>query len=72
VKVEDTGTGIAKENIPRIFLLDNKYARKGTEKERGSGLGLVLCREFIEKHNGTIRVDSEPGKGSRFTFTLPK
>ncbi|MEI7499072.1 MAG: two-component regulator propeller domain-containing protein [Bacteroidota bacterium] len=72
VMVQDTGIGIAEENISRIFLLDNKYTRKGTEKERGSGLGLILCREFIEKHNGTIRVESKPGKGSAFIFTLPK
>jgi signal transduction histidine kinase/ligand-binding sensor domain-containing protein len=72
VTVRDTGIGIAEENIARIFLLDNKYTRKGTEKERGSGLGLILCREFIEKHNGTIRVESKPGKGSSFIFTLPK
>ena len=70
--VRDTGIGIAQENISRIFLLDNKYARKGTEKERGSGLGLILCREFVEKHNGTIRVESEPGKGSNFIFTIVK
>ncbi len=72
VMVSDTGIGIAPENISRIFLLDNKYARKGTEKERGSGLGLILCREFVEKHNGTIRVESEPGKGSNFIFTIVK
>ncbi len=71
VFVSDTGIGIAKENISKIFQLDNKYTRKGTEKERGSGLGLILCNEFIEKHEGTIRVESEPGKGSRFIFTLP-
>jgi signal transduction histidine kinase/ligand-binding sensor domain-containing protein len=72
VIVQDNGIGITPENIPRIFLLDNKYTRKGTEKERGSGLGLILCREFVEKHNGTIQVVSEPGKGSSFIFTLPK
>jgi signal transduction histidine kinase len=72
VMVQDTGIGIARDNIDRIFLLDNKYVRKGTEKERGSGLGLILCREFIEKHNGTIRVESEIGTGSRFIFVLPK
>ena len=71
VFVSDTGIGIAKDNISKIFQLDNKYTRKGTEKERGSGLGLILCNEFIEKHEGTIRVESEPGKGSRFIFTLP-
>ena len=72
VTVQDTGIGIAPENISKIFLLDNKYVRKGTEKERGSGLGLILCHEFIEKHSGTIRVESEPGKGSSFIFTLKK
>jgi signal transduction histidine kinase/ligand-binding sensor domain-containing protein len=72
VQVQDTGIGIAESNIPKIFLLENKYSRKGTEMERGSGLGLVLCREFVEKHNGTIKVISEPGKGSSFIFTLPK
>jgi signal transduction histidine kinase len=71
VTVRDTGVGIAQENIPRLFLLDNKYSRKGTAKEKGSGLGLILCREFIEKHHGVIRVESEPGKGSRFIFGLP-
>lgn len=72
VMVTDTGTGIAPENIQRIFLLDNKYTRKGTEKEGGSGLGLILCREFVEKHGGTIGVESEPGKGSTFIFTIPR
>jgi ligand-binding sensor domain-containing protein/signal transduction histidine kinase len=72
IMVTDTGIGISREDIPRIFLLDNKYSRKGTEKERGSGLGLILCHEFVEKHNGAIRVDSEPGRGSSFIFTLPK
>ncbi len=72
VTVRDTGIGIAPEHISRIFLLDNRYSRKGTEKERGSGLGLILCQEFVEKHGGTIRVESEPEKGSSFIFTLPK
>jgi len=72
VVVKDTGIGIAKENIGKLFQLDSKYTRKGTALERGSGLGLILCREFIEKHKGTIRVVSEPGKGSSFIFTLPK
>ena len=72
VMVQDTGIGIEEANIKKIFLLENKYTRKGTEMERGSGLGLVLCREFIEKNKGTIRVVSEPGKGSTFIFTIPK
>ncbi|MEI7724853.1 MAG: two-component regulator propeller domain-containing protein [Bacteroidota bacterium] len=71
VTVRDTGIGIAPENISRIFLLDNRYSRKGTDKERGSGLGLILCQEFVEKHGGSIHVESEPDKGSSFIFTLP-
>jgi len=71
VSVADNGIGISAENIPRIFKLDNKYSRKGTDKERGSGLGLILCQEFIEKHGGVITVESEPGKGSTFRFSLP-
>lgn len=71
IMIVDSGIGIAQENLGKIFLLDNKYTRKGTEKERGSGLGLILCREFVEKHGGKIRVESEPGKGSSFIFTLP-
>ena len=72
VMVRDTGIGIAETNIRKIFLLENKYTRKGTDMEKGSGLGLVLCREFVEKHKGTIKVMSEPGNGSTFIFTLPK
>jgi signal transduction histidine kinase len=72
VHIRDSGIGIAPENIAKIFMLDSKYVRRGTDKERGSGLGLILCHEFIEKHQGTIRVESEPGKGSSFIFTLKK
>jgi signal transduction histidine kinase len=72
VMVKDTGIGIEQENISRIFDLDNKYTRRGTQKERGSGLGLALCKEFAEKHKGTIQAFSAAGKGSSFIFTLPK
>jgi len=71
VSVYDTGVGIPAENLPKLFRLDSKYTRKGTDQERGSGLGLILCKEFIEKHGGEIWVESEPGKGSRFAFSLP-
>jgi signal transduction histidine kinase/ligand-binding sensor domain-containing protein len=70
ISVKDTGVGIEKENIQKIFRIENKYSTKGTEKERGTGLGLVLCKEFIDKHGGKIWVESEPGKGSEFKFTL--
>ncbi len=72
VTVSDNGIGIAQENIPKLFRLDSKYTRKGTDQEKGSGLGLILCREFIEKHHGTIHLESEQGKGSSITFTLPR
>ena len=57
--------------MKKIFRIESKYSTKGTEKERGTGLGLVLCKEFIEKHGGSIWAESEVGKGSKFIFTLP-
>jgi signal transduction histidine kinase len=71
VTVQDNGTGIPEENIDRLFGLGQKYYRKGTADEKGTGLGLILCKEFVEKHGGTIWVESELGKGSQFKFTLP-
>jgi len=71
ISITDTGIGIAAENLENIFKIDNKTSTLGTDREKGSGIGLILCKEFIEKHGGNIRVESEPGKGSRFTFTLP-
>jgi len=70
ISVKDTGTGISKEDIEKLFKVDSNFTRRGTENEKGTGLGLILCKEFIEKHGGTIRVESEEGKGSTFTFTL--
>ena len=54
----------------RLFLLNEKTSRKGTEGEPSTGLGLLLCKEFIGKHNGRIWVESEVGKGSIFSFTI--
>jgi signal transduction histidine kinase len=71
VEVEDNGLGIEKENIPRLFSLEESYSTKGTGDEHGTGLGLILCKDFIERNGGEMFVKSEPGKGSKFIFTLP-
>jgi len=72
ISVKDTGVGITPENISKLFRIDIKYSTKGTEMERGSGIGLILCKEFVEKHSGKIWVESQQEKGSEFKFTLPK
>jgi ligand-binding sensor domain-containing protein/signal transduction histidine kinase len=69
--VKDNGVGIPKENIQKIFRVDSKLSTKGTNGEKGTGLGLIVVKEFIEKHNGKIWVESEVGKGSEFKITLP-
>jgi signal transduction histidine kinase len=71
VGVSDTGIGIPYEMQKKLFLIDGNIGRKGTEKEEGGGLGLILCKELIDKTGGSIGFESEPGKGSRFWFTLP-
>lgn len=71
VVVEDTGVGMTEEDLERLFKVDSARSRTGTAGERGSGLGLILCREMVERHGGAISVDSEPGRGSVFQFTLP-
>jgi len=71
VSVHDNGIGIPQENIQQLFRIDNKHKARGTNGEKGTGLGLVLCREFVERQNGKIHVESEMGKGSRFSFSLP-
>ena len=69
--VKDTGRGIKPENIEKLFNIDSKFTSEGTAGERGSGLGLSLVKEIVEKHGGKITVESEYGKGSEFSFTLP-
>lgn len=71
VAVADTGTGISPENIPKLFQIDTKYSEVGTAGELGTGLGLILCKELVEKNGGKIRVESELGKGTTFRFTVP-
>lgn len=69
--VRDTGVGISEDDCMKIFKIDQKHTTLGTNKEKGTGLGLLLCKEFTEKHGGEIWVDSTVGIGSEFTFTIP-
>ncbi len=71
VSVEDNGVGIKEENRDKLFRLEGNYSMPGTQNEKGTGLGLLLCAEFIKIHGGNIDFESEAGKGSRFYFTLP-
>ena len=68
--VKDTGTGIRKEDRDKLFKIGSIFSQRGTENETGTGLGLMLCKEFTEKHDGRIWVESEEGKGSTFIFTI--
>lgn len=72
VSVTDTGVGISQENIGKLFNVGSSFSTRGTDNEKGTGLGLILCKEFIEKHGGRIWVESEVGKGSKFSFAIPK
>ena len=71
VSISDTSCGIKKEDLPRVFGRFEQLATGGERKTGGTGLGLSISKELIEKHNGTICVESTQGKGSMFTFTLP-
>jgi signal transduction histidine kinase len=70
ITIEDTGIGMNEKIRNGIFKIDQKTSRPGTEKESSTGLGLLLCKEFIERHNGKIWAESEEDKGSTFYFTL--
>jgi signal transduction histidine kinase len=70
VSIQDTGVGMNKEIQEKLFRIDTKHSTRGTADEKGTGLGLILCKEFIEKNGGKIWVESEPGKGTSFYFTL--
>ena len=70
VSVRDSGVGIRPDKLCNIFGT-GKHSAPGTDDEPGSGLGLVICRDFVEKHGGKIWAESDPGKGSVFRFTLP-
>jgi signal transduction histidine kinase len=69
--VSDNGVGISADNQAKIWDFSKPFTTKGTEKEHGSGFGLSLCKEFVEKHGGKIWVESRYSKGSDFKFTMP-
>ncbi len=71
VSIADTGVGMSPETLKKLFRLDTKYTTHGTANEKGTGLGLILCKDFIEKNGGTIGVESHEGKGTVFFFRLP-
>ena len=71
VSISDSGVGMNEETLVKLFRMEENISTTGTANEKGSGLGLILCKEFVEKHGGKIWVTSKPGKGSSFHFTLP-
>jgi signal transduction histidine kinase/uncharacterized protein HemY len=71
ISVIDTGLGISTNNAEKLFKIETHFTTQGTGNESGTGLGLILVKEFVEKNKGKISFSSEPGKGSIFTFTLP-
>ena len=72
IMVADNGVGIKKEAMGKLFNMEESYSTPGTRDEKGTGLGLILCKEFVEKHGGEIHVESELGKGSKFYFNIPQ
>ena len=71
ISVSDNGVGIEPDDLKKLFDITEVITTKGTAGEKGTGLGLLLCKEFAEKHQGKIWVDSTPGKGSSFYLTFP-
>ena len=71
ITVADTGVGIKPENLDKLFRIDGNFSLKGTDDETGTGLGLILCKEFIRKNNGELKVTSVFGQGSKFFFSIP-
>jgi PAS domain S-box-containing protein len=72
ITVKDKGIGIEPKDLPKLFRIDQHHSTPGLQNEKGSGLGLILCKEFVEKNGGTITIDSIPNQGTSITFTLRK
>lgn len=71
ILIQDTGVGMTEDEIKQLFKIDKPNISRGTEGESGTGLGLMICKDFIETNNGTLQIESEPGKGSIFKIILP-
>ena len=71
ISVEDNGNGIKVQDKEKLFKLDKGFSTLGTKNEKGTGLGLILCKDFISKLDGDIWFESEEGKGTKFTFSIP-
>jgi two-component system, sensor histidine kinase and response regulator len=71
VSIADSGVGIATTNLKNLFKIDKQVSSQGTFGEKGTGLGLILSKEFVEKNGGVLNVISEEGKGSVFSFSVP-
>ena len=71
IGVSDTGIGMEEQDTQKLFRMDKSFSKEGTAGEKGTGLGLLLCKEFVEKNSGKIWVESTPGKGTTFWFSLP-
>ena len=70
--VSDTGMGISSEDLPKVFNKFEQFGRRDKSQAQGTGLGLSICNQIIELHQGAIGVESDPGKGTTFYFSLPK
>ena len=71
ISITDNGIGMDNKTLKALFKIDSNVSRNGTENEKGTGLGLILCKEFIERNGGTIKIKSKINEGSKFTFTIP-
>jgi signal transduction histidine kinase len=69
--VSDNGVGLTQEDIDKLFRIDIHHSTAGTNNEMGTGLGLILCKEIIEKHSGEIRIESKPNQETKIIFTIP-
>jgi signal transduction histidine kinase len=69
--VQDSGIGMDKDKLSKLFRIDTYHSTPGTNNEKGTGLGLILCKELVQMNGGAISAESEPDKGTKFSFWLP-